>query len=294
MSGEKKSSLGFIVAILAIAVAVLGVLLYLRSEEKETLESEKHELTLELAAMKDDLMAQLGENDSLNSYIQYETARLGAIIDSINLVDVQNKKLLANYRGRLSVMKRENESLVAQLDSANTAYEALKMRERMVADSLNTAMENNTRLANQNTGLRTTVEKGKQLVIASSTTQAVRLTNSDRERNTRRASRTDRVNVCVYLAQNRIADRGPVKLYVKWLDPSGKPVDAPETNLAVVGGERSGYNGMSEVDYQGEAVEVCIAADRATDAPVELEAGIYTLAIMTDSYLVGTVAIELK
>jgi hypothetical protein len=48
------------------------------------------------------------------------------------------------------------------------------------------------------------------------------------------------------------------------------------------------------VDYQGQSVDVCVAANRATDAPVELSAGIYTMAVYTDSYLVGTVAVELK
>ena len=41
-------------------------------------------------------------------------------------------------------------------------------------------------------------------------------------------------------------------------------------------------------------MDVCIAANRATDAPVVLEPGIYTAAVMTDSYVLGTVAVELK
>jgi len=170
----------------------------------------------------------------------------------------------------------------------------LKMREQAVADSLNAAMDANANLAGQNNALSSTVEKGKRLVIASATTQAVRLTSSEKERKTRRAKRTDRINACLTLAKNRIADAGTRTLYVKILDPNGKPVDAPEENMAVVGGEPSGYNGEAQVDFQGDAVEVCVAANRAVDAPVELAAGIYTIAVYTDSYLVGTVALELK
>jgi len=48
------------------------------------------------------------------------------------------------------------------------------------------------------------------------------------------------------------------------------------------------------VNYSGEAIEVCMALRRAVDSPVELAPGIYTIAVMTDSYLVGTVAVELK
>ena len=159
--GNKK--LGWVVAILAIAVLVLGGLLYLRSQENNTLELEKQALTIELSEMKADLLSQMGANDSLNGFIQYETQRLGALIDSINTVNVQNKKQLTAYRSRLARMKKQNAALVAQLDSTNTAYVALKLREQMIADSLNNALDANANLQGQNTGLRETVEKGQRL-----------------------------------------------------------------------------------------------------------------------------------
>lgn len=291
---EKKGKFGIVVAVLAIGVIALGVLLYLRSEANHELEMEKQSLTIELSGMKEDLLLQVGENDSLNAYIQYETTRLSSVIDSINAVNVQNKKSLTNYRYRLSSMKKQNAELVARLDSSNEAYTMLKLREQAVADSLNAAMDANANLSGQNNALSATVEKGERLVIATATTQAVRVTASGKERKTRRAKRTNRINACLTLAKNRIAPAGTRTLYVKIIDPNGKPVDAPEANMAVVGGERSGYNGETQVDFQGEAVEVCVAANRAVDAPVELAAGIYTIAVYTDAYLVGTAALELK
>jgi hypothetical protein len=258
------------------------------------LELDKQELTVELSGLKEDLMGQIGENDSLNSFIETETARLGLLIDSINAVNVDNKKQLTNYRYRLSSLKKQNAELVEQLDSTNEAYAALKMREQMVADSLNSAITANQALSGQNSALSNTVAKGKQLVIAASSATAARITNSGKERKTKRAKKTDRVNVCITIAKNRIADSGERTLYVKLFAPNGKAVDAPEKNMAVVAGENSGYNGMAKVNFQGEAMDVCIAANRATDAPVVLEPGIYTAAIMTDSYVLGTVAVELK
>ena len=80
-----------IIGPLAVGVIALGVL-HLRSEEKHALELDKQELTIELSGLKEDLMGQIGENDSLNSFIEAETSRLGALIDSINAVNVDNKK----------------------------------------------------------------------------------------------------------------------------------------------------------------------------------------------------------
>lgn len=295
MSSEgNKGKSGLIIGLLAVGVIALGVLLYLRSEEKHALELDKQELTIELSGLKEDLMGQIGENDSLNSFIEAETSRLGALIDSINAVNVDNKKQLTNYRYRLSGLKKQNAELVEKLDSTNEAYAALKLREQMVADSLNSAINANQALTGQNSVLSNTVAKGKQLVIAASTATAARITASGNERKTKRAKKTDRVNVCITIAKNRIADAGERTLYVKLFAPNGKAVDAPEKNMAVVAGENSGYNGMAKVNFQGEAMDVCIAADRATDAPVVLEPGIYTAAVMTDSYVLGTVAVELK
>ena len=48
------------------------------------------------------------------------------------------------------------------------------------------------------------------------------------------------------------------------------------------------------IDTIGVPQEICIAANRATDAPVQLAPGIYTAAVITNSYVVGTVAIELR
>ena len=295
MSSEgNKGRFGILIGAMAVAVIALGVMLYLRSEENHKLDLEKQSLAMELTIMKEDLLSQVGENDSLNAFIQYETSRLSTVIDSINSVNVQNKKQLTNYRYRLSGMKKENASLVSRLDSTNTAYAILKLREQMVADSLNNAIAANQNLTGRNASLTTTVAQGKQLVLASSRLTPVRITGSGKERSTKKAKRTDRINVCVTLAKNRIADQGERVLYVKLFAPNGKPVDAPESNKAVVGGEQSGFNGSAKITYTGDAQEICIAANRATDAPIKLTSGIYTAAIMTNSYVVGTVAIELR
>lgn len=295
MSSEgNKGRFGILIGAMAVAVVALGVMLYLRSEENHKLDLEKQSLAMELTIMKEDLLSQVGENDSLNAFIQYETSRLSTVIDSINSVNVQNKKQLTNYRYRLSGMKKDNASLVSRLDSTNTAYAILKLREQMVADSLNNAIAANQNLTGRNSSLTTTVAQGKQLVLASSRLTPVRITGSGKERSTKKAKRTDRINVCVTLAKNRIADQGERVLYVKLFAPNGKPVDAPESNKAVVGGEQSGFNGSAKITYTGDAQEICIAANRATDAPVKLTPGIYTAAIMTNSYVVGTVAIELR
>jgi hypothetical protein len=93
------------------------------------------------------------------------------------------------------------------------------------------------------------VAKGKQLVIATSTTEAFRIAGNGKMRRTRRASKADGITACITLAKNRIAATGEETLYVKWIGENGKPVDAPEQNQALVGGEQSGFNGKAVVKF---------------------------------------------
>lgn len=291
---DRNSKLGWVVAVLALAVIALGVLLYLRTEETHDLEMEKQELTLELDGLKEDLLAQMGGNDSLNSFIEAEVSRLSAVIDSINHVGVENKKLITSYRGTVYRLKNANKELVAQLDSANRAFEDLKVRERLVADSLANALIENQNLDQQNRGLSETVQQGKQLVATAFSIEAVRIARSGNERKTKRASKADRLKVCFTVPENKIADKGAETLYIKWFDTKGKPVDAPGANTGIVGGAESGFNGKTSIKYMGTEMQACIDVNRAEDSPVELPAGIYTVAVYSKDYLMGTGAIELK
>lgn len=287
---NKRGSSGIVIGVLALSVIALGVLLYLRSEKQHELEMNKQELTIELTNLKEDLTAQMGQNDSLNMFIEAETTRLAMVIDSINAMNVDNLKKLTNYRYRLRRIKRDNAALVEKMDSTNEAYAALKAREKMIADSLTAVVDENQALAGENGELSNTVARGKQLVIASGTATPLKANG----RPTKKGKKTNSVELCMTIAKNRIAEVGEQMLYIKLLAPNGKAVDAPEKNMAKVAGEMSGFNGKVKIKYQGEALEVCVKAKRATNTPVVLKPGIYTAAVMTDSYVVGTVAVELK
>ena len=106
MSSEgNKGRFGILIGAMAVAVVALGVMLYLRSEENHKLDLEKQSLAMELTIMKEDLLSQVGENDSLNAFIQYETTRLSTVIDSINSVNVQNKK--TTHKLQVSIERNE-------------------------------------------------------------------------------------------------------------------------------------------------------------------------------------------
>ena len=275
--------------------------MFLRNTKNTALELEKQSLTIELSEMRSDLLLQMGINDSLNEVVQKEAQKLSALIDSVNFINAKSKKTLSIYQSKIAVLRSQNNRMIVQLDSANEAYTALKLREQMVSDSLERAMNTNEELASDNNNLRGAnrglsdkLRKGQQLVISSSVVQPMRFASNGKDRKTRRAKRTDQLEVCIDIAANKIAEIGEVTLYAKWLDSKGKLVAGPEDNVAMVGGEYSNYNGETGFVFDGENVNVCILAKRSINSMIELSPGIYTIAVMTDSYLVGTVAVELK
>ena len=145
-----------------------------------------------------------------------------------------------------------------------------------------------------NSTLSGTVARGKQLVLATSSNEGLRITRSGRERRTKRANKVDVFRACVTLAENRIADKGQYVLYMRILGADGKPIEAPEKNIAVMNGKRMNYHGMASVDYTGAAKEVCLDGVRSTNSAVDLEGGVYTVEVYTERYKVGTTTIEFR
>ena len=79
-SKRQKTVIGLLVAL----VLVLGFFALNRNSAVENLEEEKAILVSELEEYKRDLIGQVAANDSMNSYIIAETARLNAAIEEIH------------------------------------------------------------------------------------------------------------------------------------------------------------------------------------------------------------------
>ena len=120
-SKRQKTVIGLLVAL----VLVLGFFALNRNSAVENLEEEKAILVSELEEYKRDLIGQVAANDSMNSYIIAETARLNAAIEEITNLKNVTQSELAKYRNQVNTLRKEVARLTSQVDSVNKAYAVL-------------------------------------------------------------------------------------------------------------------------------------------------------------------------
>ena len=116
-----------IIALLVLAVVIVGYLLTRSSGQVEDLEAEKQNLITELEQMRSELLVAESSNDSMAVYITAESERLNAIIDELKDEKDFNQKKYEDYKNRTAQLKRQNDKLIAQVDSINKAYQALQI-----------------------------------------------------------------------------------------------------------------------------------------------------------------------
>ena len=98
------------------------------------------------------------------------------------------------------------------------------------------------------------------------------------------------MKTCLYLVENDIAKRGPMRVYIRVKDPDGILMTNNATNIVEVGGEQIVYTESREVDYQGEEVEVCIYF-----APEQgFAKGLYNVEVFTLGGEIGSSELLLK
>ena len=111
---------------------------------------------------------------------------------------------------------------------------------------------------------------------------------SDRE--TDRSSRVTYFVSTLSLVENQIAERGPIRVYVRVKDPNGVLLLNNSSSDFTVGGETLTASASREVDYEGQDVELSIYIKDVG----ELGKGIYTVEAYTEKVFLGRSELMLR
>jgi hypothetical protein len=85
------------------------------------------------------------------------------------------------------------------------------------------------------------------------------------------------------LVENSLADKGPVRIYVRVKDPEGILLNNTESTSFTAGGEVLQATASREVDYEGNEVDLTIYINDTG----EFVKGVYTLEVYTEQSLLG-------
>ena len=290
---EKKNRNGGLktaTIILAVAALALGGALAWVWGQKSNLvgelEGEKAELTQQLLNLQSDFENLNSDYDSINSQLDTSREQVAELIDKLSKTEATNRAKIRQYEKELGTLRSIMRGYIVQIDSLNT------LNKQLTADAAAARKEAaESRQANEN--LTRQVENLSGQVAAGSVIKArgLHLTayNSS-DRATDRSSRVTYFVSTLTLVENEIAERGPIRVYVRIKDPNGVILLNNSSTDFTVGGETLTASASREVDYEGQDVELSIYVKDVG----ELGKGIYTAEAYTEKTFLGRAEVMLR
>ena len=290
---EKKNRNGGLktaTIILAVAALALGGALAWIWSQKSTLvnelEDEKTELTQQLLNLQNDFENLNSDYENINSQLDTSREQVALLIDKLSKTEATNRAKIRQYEKELGTLRSIMRGYIVQIDSLNT------LNKQLTADAAAARREAaESRQANEN--LTKQVENLSGQVAAGSVVKGrgLHLTayNSS-DRATDRSSRVTYFVATLSLVENEIAERGPIRVYVRVKDPNGIILLNNASTDFTSGGETMTASASREVDYEGQDVELSIYVKDMSD----LGKGIYTVEAYTEKTFLGRAEVMLR
>ena len=290
---EKKNRNGGLktaTIILAVAALALGGALAWIWSQKSTLvnelEDEKTELTQQLLNLQNDFENLNSDYENINSQLDTSREQVALLIDKLSKTEATNRAKIRQYEKELGTLRSIMRGYIVQIDSLNTLNKQLTADAAAARREAAESRQANETLTKQVENLSGQVAAGS--VVKGRGLHLVAYNSSDRS--TDRSSRVTYFIATLTLAQNELAARGPVRVYVRVKDPNGIILLNNSSTDFTVGGETMTASASREVDYEGEDVELSIYVKDVG----ELSKGIYTAEAYTGQTFLGRAELMLR
>ncbi|MEH6680031.1 MAG: hypothetical protein V7724_05755 [Sediminicola sp.] len=293
---ETKSNNGLKVVAGLLAVVLLGVIIYTISLYKdkqkttEVLQQEKELVVEDLNSLKSEYDKAILESNATNDELVSARDKITKYIDSVKTMkgDISS---LYRFRNQVSVLKKEREQLLRQVDSLTRSNSQLAMQRDSTYVELEKQTVFNDSLVVQNTQLADAVEKGSTLNLTKLSVDAVKERSSGKLVSTSRAKSTDRFKICFTVAHNVIAQAGDREFYVEVLDPQGNVLGESFSKTSDSGASVT-YSKGTNFYYENKSLDVC---DYVNKPAGDFQKGNYMVNVYNDKLtLLGTSEFVLK
>ena len=293
---ETKNNNGLKVLAGLLGVILLGTIIYtvsLYQEKKKNeaaLNQEKELVVADLESLKSEYEKAIIESNKTNEELVAARDNIAKYIDSVSAMKA-DLATLSRYRRQVSVLKKEREQLLKQVDSLRQSNTMIAMQRDSTYAELEKQTVFNDSLIVQNTQLAEAVERGSALNLTQFSVDAVRERNNGTLRSTSRARRTDKLKICFTVADNVIAEAGDREFYIEVLDPQGNVMGGTNSKT-IEDGPTISYTKNTNFYYENAALDVC---DYISNYAGEFPEGNYMVNVYDDALkLLGTSRFELK
>ena len=282
---EKKANGGLkaVMIVLAIAAIGLGAALYYVWSSKgklvDELNQEKIDLTEQIQALQSDYVNLSSEYDSINAQLDSSREEIAQLLDRVKKSEATDRAKIRQYEKELGTLRSIMRGYINQIDSLNTLNHRLAQEAATARKEAEHTKQINTELTQQ-------VETLTSRVTAGSIIKAhnfVMYAYNSNDKITDKANRVARFLVNLSLVENELAERGPLRVYVRVTDPDGNLLSDGHGTTFTFNGETLDATASREVDYQGKEVDLGIYINNVST----FQKGVYTVNAYTTQAQLG-------
>jgi len=313
----KKNANGAMIAIILLAVAGLGVMIWLWSSKNSSLNecnAKNKELQADIDEMNKMMAAYIGPDmtNDLKADFQNMLETYDALIkkdasqsDSLMVQKQKIQKLLDDLNNgkkksaqEIAKLRRENETLreimrgyVKQIDELNTLNLQLESDLDKTTNELTTTQGERDQYKATSEEATAKVKAGSKLKAYGFSSTGLRMKINNTTEPTTKAKNTVQVRSSFTIGENEIAEAGPKSIYMQITDPDGKVLQGRSGGTVQTESGNIAYSDKKDITYANKAVDVSIFYDFNGAEPLK---GSYKVKIFADGQLIGSDGFTLK
>jgi cell division septum initiation protein DivIVA len=296
-STENKQKRTTLLLLILLALSVIGNLFQMRNQSNtvETHEIKidsmievRVELEKELSSVEMELEKYRGISSSLDSMLNDANEQLANQEQKIRLLianEKDAKKLNAKLKTELAELKRSRDEYLERIDQLITENNLLKAQN----ESLNASVNN---LTDEKRSLQQKVNTASTLQAEYLQIGTFKKKGSGKFIETSIAKRTNKIEVCFTVLENKIAKPGDRTAYAVITEPNGKILAAyTKTEFSTADGQTLAATASQVLSYKNEKANMCLNFENDTRI---LTPGTYNVEIYLDGVVVANSAFALK
>ena len=287
-NNRAKILIGLLVVLL---VSLAGYTYTLIQQNKETvlfLEADKAEVQKELEAIVVSYNEILQDNKLKDKELIAARDRIVVLLDSVKNYKA-NLSIINRYKAQVRALKNERTQLFKRADSLLIVTQRLAIEKDSTTAVLNKTIKVVDSVTTANTQLFNSLEKGALIGITNLDVTAIIVRKGGKIKQTKRASRADKIRVCYTIAPNTLAQAGDRVLYVQVINPDNNII-GDKSNITF-GQDLLTYSKSESVFYENKALDVCAIVGTTGQDVLK---GLYTINIFDAQRQIGSTTLMLK
>jgi chromosome segregation ATPase len=224
---------------------------------EKDLEAAQAEL-VKFRAMRDQYVTQINKLTEENQQLSSQNEQLNQKNTSLNTELEENRQANEELRSQTASLTSENESLQEE-------------RERLTA----------------------TVVKASVVSVDDITVNGYRIKKNGNESFTRKADKTEGLQVCFEAQENTVVEPGSERFYLRVIDPLGETMALDELGSGIItdaNEKKVRYTQYRDADYSNTLIDVCMN----WQPEIDFAPGLYLVEVYNKGHLSGSTTFTLK